>query len=93
MKLLDKVTIPLPVTARLIGDETVILNLESGTYYGLDPVGARMWELMTQGKTLDGICEVMQEEYEVERGVLEEDVMGLARDLARQGLIIPVIDD
>ena len=34
-----------------LGDETVILDLASGTYYGLDPVGARIWQLMAEGQT------------------------------------------
>jgi hypothetical protein len=36
--------------ARTVGDETVILDLANGTYYGLDPVGARMWQLMSEGQ-------------------------------------------
>ena len=39
MKLSDKVGIPPQVMARTVGDETVILDLASGTYFGLDPVG------------------------------------------------------
>ena len=57
MNLSDKVTIPTQVMARTVGDETVILDLASGTYYGLDPVGARMWQLMTDGQTLAAICD------------------------------------
>ena len=38
---------------------TVILDLASGTYYGLDPVGARMWQLMADGQTLAAICDTM----------------------------------
>jgi len=49
MNLSDKVTIPAQVMARTVGDETVILDLASGTYYGLDPVGARIWQLMSEG--------------------------------------------
>ncbi|MBK9987508.1 MAG: hypothetical protein IPP21_11335 [Betaproteobacteria bacterium] len=42
MNLSDKVTIPTQVMARTVGDETVILDLASGTYFGLDPVGAHV---------------------------------------------------
>ena len=85
----SKVTIPAQVMARLVGEEIVILDLASGTYFGLDPVGARIWELMGEGRTLAEICATMLEEYEVERAQLEEDVLRLAAELAERGLVVP----
>ena len=87
MKLSDKVSIPPQVMARTVGDETVILDLANGTYFGLDPVGARMWELMGEGKTLAAICEQLLEEYEVSRDDLERDTLRLTQELADQGLV------
>lgn len=87
MTLSDKVSIPPQVMARTVGDETVILDLATGTYFGLDPVGARIWELMGEGSTLAEICDRMMEEYEVSREELERDTLKLAKDLAEQGLI------
>jgi hypothetical protein len=87
MTLSDKVSIPPQVMARTVGEETVILDLATGTYFGLDPVGARIWELMGEGKTLAEICDRMLEEYEVSREELERDTLKLAQDLADQGLI------
>ena len=45
MNLSDRVLVSSQVVAREVGNETVLLDLESGTYYGLDPIGARMWNL------------------------------------------------
>ena len=87
MKLSDKVSIPPQVMARTVGDETVILDLASGTYFGLDPVGARIWELMGESKTLAEICDQMLGEYEVSREELERDTLRLAQELADQGLV------
>jgi hypothetical protein len=87
MKLSDKVFIPSQVMARTVGDETVLLDLASGTYYGLDPVGARIWELIGEEKTLGEICHVMLEEYDVSRVELEGDTLRLAEELKQQGLI------
>ncbi len=87
MKLSDKMTIPPQVMAREVGDETIILDLASGTYFGLDPVGAWIWQLMSEDKTLAEICEVMLEEYEVSREQLERDTLRLAQELVEQGLI------
>jgi hypothetical protein len=72
---------------RSVGDETVILNLESGTYYGLDPVGARMWRLLGEGKSLGEVCEILLEEYAVAREQLEADLLKLAEELANNGLV------
>lgn len=80
--------IPIHVVSREVGEESVILNLESGTYFGLDPVGARIWQLIEDGKSLDQICTVMVDEYEVTRDVLERDVLKLAQDLADQQLVV-----
>jgi hypothetical protein len=89
MNLNGKVNIPKQVMARQVGDEVVILDLASGTYFGLDPVGARIWALMGEGRTLAEICATMLEEYEVEREQLEADVLRLAAELLERGLVVP----
>lgn len=87
MNLTDKATIPSQVKARQVGDETVILDLASGTYFGLDPVGARIWQLMGEGRTFGEICDVLLDEYDVTREALEHDVIELADKLLAQKLI------
>ena len=87
MNLSDIVTIPPQVMARLVGDETVILDLASGTYYGLDPVGARIWQLMAEGKPLGSVCETLVDEFDVSREMLERDVLHLAKELCAKGLV------
>lgn len=88
MKLSDKVNIPTQVMARTVGDETVILDLASGSYYGLDPVGARMWQLMSEGQTLAAICGLLLEEYDVHREALEADILQLTEELLGKGLVV-----
>jgi hypothetical protein len=83
----DKISISPQVVARELGGETVILDLSSGTYFGLDPVGARIWHLLETGQSLVGICDVMVEEFEVSRDELERDVLALVRDLLDKKLI------
>jgi hypothetical protein len=87
MNLTDKPTIPAQVMARQVGDETVILDLGSGTYFGLDPVGARIWQLIGERMTLGEICDTMLDEYDVSREQLERDVLDLADKLLEQKLI------
>lgn len=87
MKLTDKAVIPPQVMARQVGAETVILDLASGTYFGLDPVGARIWALLGEGRTLAQVCDAMQAEYDVSRAEIERDVLNLAEQLHTQQLI------
>ena len=87
MESIDKVTISPNAVARQVGDETVILHLVRGTYFGLDAVGARFWQLMGEGKSFGEICDVMLDEYEVSREDLERDTRALIKDLLAQDLI------
>ena len=88
MKLTTSFILSSQAIARQIGDEMVILDLASDTYFGLDPVGARIWQLMGGGKTLAEICETMLAEYEVALEDLERDTLALAAELAAQKLIV-----
>jgi hypothetical protein len=89
VKLTDCVRIPQEVLARQVGEETVMLDLAQGAYFGLDPVGARMWQLLAEGKTLAEVCDVVAAEYEAPRDTIERDLLALVEDLAAQGLIAP----
>ncbi len=75
------------VLMRRVGDEHVLLNLDNETYYGLDPVGSRLIELVEKGATLEQIIDRLFAEFEVERGQLEADVRRLAAELTAAGLI------
>lgn len=75
------------VRSRNVGEETVMIDLGSGTYFGLDPIGARMWQLIQKGKSLHQICDVMIEEFDVSREMLEHDALALARDLVDKKLV------
>jgi tetraacyldisaccharide-1-P 4'-kinase len=89
MKLVDRVRVPQEVVTREVGDETVMLHLANGTYYCVDPVGARIWQLLAEGRTLAQVCDTVMEEYEVQRAELERDVLDLVANLEKHGLIAP----
>lgn len=80
-------TVPPQVAARAVGNETVLLDLAAGTYYGLDPIGARIWSLISTGKSLGQVCETMLDEYEVAREVIEQDALSLLGDLVAKNLV------
>ena len=67
--------------------EAVILDLESGTYFGLNDVGTRMWQLMEQHGTPRAALGTLIEEFDVAPDVLEQDLITLASELAEKGLL------
>ncbi len=67
--------------------EAAILNLKNGVYYSLDSVGARIWQLLQQPRTVDQIRTMVLEEYDVEPQRCERDLQELLQKLASEGLI------
>ncbi|HVB85243.1 MAG TPA: PqqD family protein [Candidatus Dormibacteraeota bacterium] len=70
-----------------LGDEAAILNMKNTVYYGLDPVGARVWDLVQQAKSVGEIRDALLEEYEVQAEECERDLLDLLRQMREQGLI------
>ena len=54
-----------------------MLDLAQGAYFGLDPVGARMWQLLAAGRTLAEVCDAVAEEYDAPRDAIERDLLAL----------------
>lgn len=82
-----KIVIPAHVMSRQIGDEMVILDLGSGTYFGLDPVGARIWQLLSEGHQLAAVMSTLLGEYDVAEDQLRQDVHALFNELVTRGLV------
>jgi Coenzyme PQQ synthesis protein D (PqqD) len=70
-----------------LAGETAILNIKSGMYYGLDPVGARIWSLMQEPRKVLEIQDVISGEYEVEPERCTRDLFDLLEKLLAEGLI------
>ena len=70
-----------------VDGEAVILNLADGVYYGLDPVGARVWALMEQPRTVAELVDAVVAEWEVDAPTAERDLLDLLADLAERGLV------
>ena len=77
------------VLSRELGGETVLLNLESGVYYGLDAVGTRAWNLFAEHGTLADVRAIMLEEFEVPAETLDRDLTALVRELCDKQLLVP----
>ena len=81
------ITISKDVLAQELAGETVLLDLASESYFGLDPVGTRVWQLLNEGHDESRMIDILLDEYEVEREVLEKDVVELLDRLNEAGLI------
>jgi hypothetical protein len=70
-----------------LGDESAILNLKNTVYYGLNPVGARVWNLLQQQRTVGELRDALLEEYDVDAGQCERDLLELLEKMRVEGLI------
>ena len=83
----SSVAISEDVVSRDLEGEAVILNLESGIYFGLDKVGTRIWSLLQEDGSLRRAFEAVQQEYDVAPEKLEGDLLRLAEELRAKGLL------
>jgi hypothetical protein len=74
------------VSCELAG-EAAILNLKNGSYYGLNTVGATVWDLLKKPISVRELCNALLERYEVEPQRCADDLLALLRDMIEQGLI------
>jgi Coenzyme PQQ synthesis protein D (PqqD) len=70
-----------------LDEESVVINLRSGVYYGFNPVGTRIWDLIQSPKTLDELKAILLSEYEVEPDRCDRDLVAMFRALEAAGLI------
>ena len=87
ISLQQQVSVSDRVVFRDLGGEAILLNLDSGQYYGLDEVGSRVWDLLVRQSSLSTICDRLVDEYDVDTRTLENDILSLVGDLARHGLV------
>ena len=74
------------ISSDLVG-EVVILDLKTGVYYGLDAVGARVWTLIEESRSVGDIRDIIVSEYEVGPDRCEQDLLSLLEDLNARGLV------
>jgi len=83
----SRVTVAADLLYRLVGEEAVLLNLKTETYLGLDTVGTRMWNVLTQAPSIQAAYDALVQEYDVEPADLRHDLDGFVGKLLEQGLI------
>lgn len=82
----DRLTVSPDVVFRELEGEAVLLDLESGTYFGLNAVGTRIWSLIQERDSLRAVLDAITAEYDARPEVLERDLLRLAAELCAKGL-------
>jgi hypothetical protein len=77
---------PEAVSAEIAG-ETVILEMASGKYYALDPIGTLIWQTLESPCSLNDICSRLLDAYQVDRETCLRDVLALVSEMADSGLV------
>ena len=83
----NRVNVPDNVLFRQLEEESVILHLNTESYYGLDDVGTRMWTVLTGSETIQAAFETLTAEYDAEPEVLQKDLTGLIENLLDKELL------
>ena len=84
----DRVAIHQDAVFRELDGEAVILQLEAGMYFGLDPVGTRLWQLIETHGQLRPVLEAALQEFDVSPDVLERDLIELVSRLSEKELLV-----
>jgi hypothetical protein len=88
----DRVRVPDDVLISNLQQESVILNLDSERYYGLDDVGTRFLTVLNGSESIEAAYNVLRDEYDVDAQSLRQDLFELVEDLVKQGILIRVVN-
>ena len=87
VELASRVVVPRHVLVRGLDKESVLLNLQTERYFGLDEVGTRMWQLLTTSQSIDGAYRQLLIEYDVGADQLRDNLLELLDRLLANGLV------
>jgi hypothetical protein len=72
--------------------ETVMMSVKNGKYYGMDAIGSRIWTLIKHPRSVSELCDILLEEFDVDRERCEKDVLVFLNKLAEDNLV-KIIDE
>ena len=82
-----RVSAPEAVLFRELEGESVLLNVDSESYFGLDDVGTRIWLVLTESDSIQAAYDTLKDEYNVEPELLRRDLIELIEKLNENGLV------
>jgi hypothetical protein len=71
-----------------LGSETVVLEFQAGTYFGMDEVGTAVWNFLQQSRQVADVIEYVASNYEVSAEVAETEILGFLQNLVEKGLLV-----
>ncbi len=83
----QSITVSTEVLSQEVSGETVLLDMQSESYFGLDEVGTRIWQLLQEKDDLQAVFDAILGEYDVEADQLERDLKELLSGLEEAGLV------
>lgn len=89
----NRVIVPGHVLVRFLDKESVLLNIETERYFGLDETGTRMWQLVTAAPRVEAAYQQLLDEYDVDAQLLRENLTDLLSRLVENGLLEVVPSD
>jgi hypothetical protein len=87
LSLTCRLRIPDGILSHDLQGELVILDLKTGVYFGLDPIGTRIWHLLQAHQSLQKVLDSLVEEYEVTEGACAHDLLGFVAKMLERGLV------
>lgn len=68
-------------------DELVMMDIEKGKYFSLNPVATRIWDLLEKPLDIEEVCVMLMEEYEVDSEKCRAETLDLLEEMTRLGLV------
>lgn len=83
-----RVAVPEDVVVRDLADEAILLDLDTGNFFGLDVVGTRIWHLLAEYRSTEAIVPLILQEFDVDERELRRDLEALITQLLTKRLLI-----
>jgi len=87
LSLTMQVSVPKNVLVRTFENESLLLNLDTESYYGLDEIGMRIWQALTQTENIQAAYESLLAEYDVDPVTLQRDLEAFIESLVQRGMV------
>lgn len=87
LSLTSRISVPQDVLIRELDGESVMLNLNSGRYFGLDETGTRMFDVLSRSHSVQAALKALLSEYDVTEDQLRQDLNDLVEKLVEHGLV------
>ena len=70
-----------------LDEDLVLMSIENGAYYGLNAMGKCIWQAMATPTSVQALCQQLQQQFEVEPGTCEQEVMAYLKDMLAEQLV------